>query len=345
VVLLLALGVVAIAIRCAARFVSDRVVARWADAILRGLGAMRSDDDAPHASLEIETLGSERGFRLSGALDICSADVLREALEPELHGTLVLDLSAVEFIDDSGLGILLRAHRRLSDRGGSLVVRNPRGPVLRVFGVTGLAGVLGLAGSEGGTVAVGARVAPSYTLSLLVRLEPTGRLAPSVQFRGRGELVEPWIRLELVDREGRLRHVARERFPASAIGTEFSLPAFDAPDGASAAWALGWHWDVVIKDREGERARWREHPRPAGVLNVEAELAGTAERRAGARGRWYWIDGPARYAPGGEFEIHCRECAYSMWITPAPQVRENFPPPQSCPRCDHRDQVNWRLPI
>jgi hypothetical protein len=60
--------------------------------------------------------------------------------------------------------------------------------------------------------------------------------------------------------------------PKSAIGAELALPAFEWPGGATADEALGWHWDVVIEDEEGERARWREHPRAAGLLNAEAEL-------------------------------------------------------------------------
>jgi hypothetical protein len=194
------------------------------------------------------------------------------------------------------------------------------------------------AASDGGNLAPSTYPPPPFTLSLLVRVNARrGRLAPSIQLRGGGKPIEPWVRLELVDLEGRLRHAVRRRLPASAIGSEFSLPGFDPPDGVTAEAALGWHWDVAIEDRDGERACWREHPRPAGDLNPEAELelAGCplGPRGPSRDGRWYWIEMHEPWAPGGEFEIHCRECAYSMWVTPHPQVRENFPPPQSCPRC------------
>ena len=115
---------------------------------------------------------------------------------------------------------------------------------------------------------------PAFSLTLLVRLdEDGGRLCPSVQLRGSGRLTHPWIRLELVDREGRVRLLRRKRLARTAIGTELPLPAFEAPAGASPEEILGWHWDIVIEDKEGERARWREHPRPAERLNAEAELA------------------------------------------------------------------------
>jgi anti-anti-sigma factor len=101
--------------------------------------------DAPtEASCGIEPLGSKRGFRLSGALDMYSGDALRKALEPELHGTLTLDLATVDFIDETGLANLLGAHKRLHDQGGSLILRRPRGQVLKVLEVTEVANLPGL---------------------------------------------------------------------------------------------------------------------------------------------------------------------------------------------------------
>jgi hypothetical protein len=115
---------------------------------------------------------------------------------------------------------------------------------------------------------------PSYGLALLIRFdEQSGSFCPSVQLRGYGELTQAWIRLELVDHEGTVRLLRRKRLARTAIGTELPLPAFKPPEGSDPDEVLGWHWDVVIEDAEGERARWREHPRPAERLNVEAELA------------------------------------------------------------------------
>jgi anti-anti-sigma factor len=111
---------------------------------------VEAGDEPAQASCRIEPLGAERGFRLSGHLDIYGGDAVGEALEPELHGSLVLDLSAVDFIDESGLAILLRAHKRLHDQGGSLVLRSARGQVLKVLEVTGVAELPGLIQTDGG---------------------------------------------------------------------------------------------------------------------------------------------------------------------------------------------------
>lgn len=120
----------------------------------------------------------------------------------------------------------------------------------------------------------GAPETPSqYSLTLLVRFdEHDGRFRPSVQVRGSGELTEAWIRLELVDPDGAVRLIRRKRLARAAIGTELALPAFEPPDWTTPNEVLGWYWDVVIHDKEGERARWREQPRPAERLNAEAEL-------------------------------------------------------------------------
>ena len=111
-------------------------------AVRRFLRRIREGREQP--PFRIEPLHSERGFRLSGDLDMYSVEAARTALEPELHGRLVLDLAAVGFIDDSGLGLLVGTLRRLGQQGGSLVLRNPSAPILRVLQMTGLEKVPGL---------------------------------------------------------------------------------------------------------------------------------------------------------------------------------------------------------
>jgi anti-sigma B factor antagonist len=112
------------------------------DAIRRFLRVLR-EGPVP-VPCRIERLESERGFRLSGDLDVYSVEAVREALGPELHGTLVLDIAAVEFMDDSGLGLLVGSVKRLREQDGSLVLRNPTGQIRRVLEVTGLEQVPGL---------------------------------------------------------------------------------------------------------------------------------------------------------------------------------------------------------
>jgi hypothetical protein len=114
---------------------------------------------------------------------------------------------------------------------------------------------------------------PAWSLALLVEVDTDERqLQPRVQIRPHTSSWTPWIRLELVDRGGEVRARRALPLPLSAIGADLTLPRFEPPGGASLDETLGWHWDVVIYDQEREYARWREHPRPAGMLNPEAEL-------------------------------------------------------------------------
>lgn len=82
---------------------------------------------------------------VDGELDIGSATAFRSALG-ELMGTgqrhVLVDLSATEFLDSSGIGVLLWAHHRLEAAGGRLVVVNARGYVAQTLELAGAARIL-----------------------------------------------------------------------------------------------------------------------------------------------------------------------------------------------------------
>jgi anti-sigma B factor antagonist len=81
---------------------------------------------------------------LAGELDLASvARAEADLTRAEREGAgLVLDLRALEFIDSTGLRLVVRAAGRLHERGGRLVVaRGPRA-VHRVFELAGLDGRL-----------------------------------------------------------------------------------------------------------------------------------------------------------------------------------------------------------
>lgn len=82
------------------------------------------------------------GWALSGELDANNAPRLTDLLatdRPDIDGsTVVLDLSAVAFIDSSGLSALLDARRLAEDTSGELVLRNPSTAVSRLLQMTQL---------------------------------------------------------------------------------------------------------------------------------------------------------------------------------------------------------------
>lgn len=95
--------------------------------------------------IQITGEGPRRTVRLGGECDIASAPELREALV-ELHEQdvreVVLDLSALDFLDSSGIGVIVSALKRLRESGGDLRVTGAQGPVRKVLELTGLDRVL-----------------------------------------------------------------------------------------------------------------------------------------------------------------------------------------------------------
>lgn len=86
----------------------------------------------------------------SGEIDVASAATLRDRLIELINGKsnhLILDLDGVDFIDSTGLGVLVGAVRRARADDGDmrLVCSNAR--LLKVFSVTGLDEVFVIADS------------------------------------------------------------------------------------------------------------------------------------------------------------------------------------------------------
>jgi anti-sigma B factor antagonist len=77
-------------------------------------------------------------IRIEGEIDVSQAIVLREDIGAALGvGVLVLaDLSAVPFIDSSGIGILVTAHRLALANGGVFAIVAPSEQVGQVLRMT-----------------------------------------------------------------------------------------------------------------------------------------------------------------------------------------------------------------
>jgi anti-sigma B factor antagonist len=78
---------------------------------------------------------------LDGELDMASAPMLERAVEEAGTGessTVVLDLHHLEFIDSTGLRIILSARRQCQERGQELAVTQGSQQVERLLSVTGM---------------------------------------------------------------------------------------------------------------------------------------------------------------------------------------------------------------
>jgi anti-anti-sigma factor len=95
--------------------------------------------------MQLAITPTDEGYQLEGELDMATADrladVLRAALEEARH--IVLDFSAVSFMDSSGLRVLLEAAGKQNGTG-PLVVRDPSSQVRRVLDISIPGGAPGL---------------------------------------------------------------------------------------------------------------------------------------------------------------------------------------------------------
>ncbi len=93
-------------------------------------------------NFRIEATDPEDGvvvIAVSGELDLAVADQFQEAIDRSADASRVLvDLAECEFLDSTGIAVLIRGREALAADGRTLAISNPRRQVLRVLDVTGL---------------------------------------------------------------------------------------------------------------------------------------------------------------------------------------------------------------
>jgi anti-sigma B factor antagonist len=86
-------------------------------------------------------MGEAPGVAVHGEVDLAVVGTLETALEAAIResvGAFIIDLTDLDFIDSSGLQVLLRARGLLGREDRALAVVCPHGPVRRVFELSGL---------------------------------------------------------------------------------------------------------------------------------------------------------------------------------------------------------------
>ena len=81
-------------------------------------------------------------IRLAGELDHCCATTVRRELdmliEDKAIRTLVLDFTSLQFMDSSGIGVILGRYRQMRDRGGRVGVIHMNRHIARIFHMSGM---------------------------------------------------------------------------------------------------------------------------------------------------------------------------------------------------------------
>ena len=80
--------------------------------------------------------------KLSGDIDHHSAKSVRDSVDNLIRNNhpaqLELDLSAIEFMDSSGLGLVLGRYKKQTDMGGTMKIINPTKRVTQILQLAGV---------------------------------------------------------------------------------------------------------------------------------------------------------------------------------------------------------------
>lgn len=107
--------------------------------------------------LDVERKETNIIIRLSGELDLYTVNNLRAVLEREMEvkgiKNLILNLGKVDFIDSSGLGLILGKYKALTERGGKVVAVDLLPVVKKIFELSGLLKIIPIYDTESQAVA------------------------------------------------------------------------------------------------------------------------------------------------------------------------------------------------
>ncbi len=91
--------------------------------------------------LDVRKMGTQAVVDVKGEIDVYTAPKLREKLiELVSEGSydVVVNLEGVDFLDSTGLGVLVGALKRVKAHDGSLSLVCTQDKILKIFKITGL---------------------------------------------------------------------------------------------------------------------------------------------------------------------------------------------------------------
>lgn len=106
--------------------------------------------EAGPLKLDVDVRGEEAVLTLIGELDFSTAPLLRDIVmalagAPSGAPRVIVDLTELQFVDSTGLGLLVEALARLREAGGDLRLRSVNGSPKRAVELTGLDKVFDIA--------------------------------------------------------------------------------------------------------------------------------------------------------------------------------------------------------
>ena len=101
-----------------------------------------------------DTAGTILSIRIRGEIDHHTAAAIRQGIDATLFEkrpkTLILDLSAVGFMDSSGLGLIMGRYSVMKELGGEMTVWNPSPETRAILTLAGMERLVKILYPEGG---------------------------------------------------------------------------------------------------------------------------------------------------------------------------------------------------
>ena len=90
----------------------------------------------------LEITGPEDGkVTISGRFDASQVGKVQQVLE-SVEGSVVADLSRLDYISSAGIGVILMTYKRLRESGATLKLVNLRQSIRNIFQISGLDTIL-----------------------------------------------------------------------------------------------------------------------------------------------------------------------------------------------------------
>ena len=99
-------------------------------------------------AVDVTHLNGAGTVTLTGELDVHTSPGLRDVLQELLESgqrNLVIDLSELEFVDSTGLGVLVGALKKARQSGGDVELHTPSPAIRKALEITGLTQVFRVA--------------------------------------------------------------------------------------------------------------------------------------------------------------------------------------------------------
>lgn len=96
-----------------------------------------------------ENNSNEWIFSLNGELDLSTANKLKDDLYKSIEEKLsdvVIDMTSLEYIDSTGIGVLVGLMKKLRTQGKDIKISNAKDNVKRIFKITGIDQIISMEG-------------------------------------------------------------------------------------------------------------------------------------------------------------------------------------------------------